>query len=347
MRPMTEDRAVREEPRLERSIRLDFIGDWGQANFHRICSWLCQEVCDRAGNRSRVAIWNTVGGGADALIAVFDGEVNLCIATPAHILPSALKGEGVFQGRALSSLRALAVLPQTDRMVFAIDPKFGVRTFDDLRRKRLPLRIATSPDDGVNLIGYVAARYLEAHGVDRVALESWGGSLVTAPRPEQSVARMERGEVDAVLQEAFMTPWWRKMLDARSAIFLGAEEPALARLEEEQGWPRATIPANYWPGQSEPLPALDFSDFVVLVRDDMAEDIAYLLTWCIVETREAIERQYRHIPPERSPLTYPLVPANMAKAPIPLHAGASRYYANAGLLPQKSASGKEASGSQS
>jgi len=116
MRPMTEDRAVREEPRLERSIRLDFIGDWGQANFHRICSWLCQEVCDRAGNRSRVAIWNTVGGGADAPIAVFDGEVNLCIATPAHILPSALKGEGVFQGRALSSLRALAVLPQTDRM---------------------------------------------------------------------------------------------------------------------------------------------------------------------------------------------------------------------------------------
>ena len=59
------------QPRIERSVTLQFIGDWGQANFHRICSWLCQEFCDRAGPRSRVGIWNTVDGGIDALAAVF------------------------------------------------------------------------------------------------------------------------------------------------------------------------------------------------------------------------------------------------------------------------------------
>ena len=80
------------------------------------------------------------------------------------------------------------------------------------------------------------------------------------------------------------------------------------------------------------MPAVDFSDFVVLVRDDLSEDIAHLLTWCIVETREKLERQFRHLPPRRSPVTYPLVPREMAKTAVPLHRGAERYYRDAGLL---------------
>ena len=318
-------------PRLTRSLRLNFMGDWGQANFHRICAWLCQEICDRSGPKTRVAIWNTFSGGIDMPHAVFDGEVDLCLATPAGLVSSATVGRSIFGAGSLASLRALAVLPQTDRMVFAIDPKFEVRSFADLRRVRPPIRIATAPDDGVSFIGYAAARYMEAHGIGADILKSWGGSYTVDTRPEQALGRMERGEVDAVLQEAIMSPWWQSMMQKRTAVALPAESGALETLQTRCGLGGVTIPAGFLPGCAEPLPALDFSDFVVLVRSDMAADVAHLITWCLVETRAAIERQYRHIPPERSPLTYPLDPVRMSRVPIPLHPGASEYFIRAGI----------------
>ena len=319
------------QPRIDRSLTLQFIGDWGQANFHRICSWLCQEFCDRAGPRSRVGIWNTVDGGIDAAAAVFDGQVDMAIITPAHALPAALRGDGIFRGRAMPSLRALVVLPQRDRMVLALPGEFGIRSFAELRARKPAITIATSEDNGANLIGYVARRYMEAHGIDEATLRSWGGGYVESARPDLSMFRFRDHVADAALQEAIMTPWWREAVEARDAVLLPAEPAALERLERDHGWHGTELAAGFFPGQPEALPALDFSDFVVVVRDDMPEDVAYLLTWCLVERREGIEVQYRHIPPERSPLTYPLDPAAMARTSLPLHPGAQRYFAAAGI----------------
>ena len=320
------------EPSIDRSITLNFLGDWGQANFHRICGWLTQEFCDRSGPRSRVGIWSVRGGGIEALHAVNEGEVQLSIATPAQLLRTSITGGGMFF-EPMPHLRALAVLPQNDRMVFAIDPKFGIKTFEDLRRKKNPIRIATSTNDGTNFIGYVAANFMEAHGISEDTLRAWGGSYVTHHRPEQTlIPALDTNEIDAVLQEAIMTPWWADLINKRGLIPLPAESRALGVLHKQLGLPVNSLPGGYWKSLESELPALDFSDFVVLVRDDLPEDVAHLLTWCLVETREAIERQYHHLPPQRSPLTYPLVPENMAKTPLPLHPGAKRYYEDAGYL---------------
>jgi uncharacterized protein len=321
------------QPRIARSVTLQCIGDWGQANFHRICSWLTQEICDRTGPRSRVGIWNTVDGGIDALIAVYNGEVDFCLATPAGALTAALKGTGIFASAGpMPSLRALAVLPQRDRLVLAIAGDLGITNFAELRQRRAPLRIATSIDDRFNLIGYIARRFMEAHGVDEATLRAWGGDYVNSVRPEQSLFRMRDGEVDAVMQEAIMTPGWSEAMVSRKAVALPAEPEALAKLEAEFGWKQAELAAGFLPGQPTAIAALDFADFAVVVRDDMPEDIAHLITWCLVEARNTLERQYMHIPSERSPLTYPMVPARMAQTPLPLHPGARRYYSEAGVL---------------
>lgn len=129
-----------------------------------------------------------------------------------------------------------------------------------------------------------------------------------------------------------MTPWWARIVESGLAVPLSAEPSALARLRADHGFPANPLPAGYWKNLGAPVEALDFSDFLVLVRDDMDEEVAHLLTWCLVETREAIERQYRHLPPQRSPLSYPIDPARMARPSIALHAGAQRYYREAGLL---------------
>ena len=64
-------------------------------------------------------------------------------------------------------------------------------------------------------------------------------------------------------------------------------------------------------------------------RDD---DIAYLMAWCVCETTATIERQYAHLSPRDSPLTYPLDPAKMCQTSIPLHPGADAYYRDAKLI---------------
>jgi TRAP-type uncharacterized transport system substrate-binding protein len=103
-------------------------------------------------------------------------------------------------------------------------------------------------------------------------------------------------------------------------------------LQSAHGFATNPLPAGYWHTLKQPLAALDFSDFLVLVRDDMDEEVAHLITWCLAETRQVIERAYAHLPPGRSPLSCPLVPAQMARTSIALHAGARRYYEEAGHL---------------
>ena len=318
-------------PKISRSVTLNFIGDWGQANFHRICSWLAQEFNDRAGPRSRVGIWTCRDGGVEALDLVHDGEAQVSIATPAGLMKNASTGKGMFT-RPMASLRALAVLPQDDRMVLAIHPRHGIRTFDELRQRKLPLRIATSTDDGTSFIGYVAMRFMEAHGLPEDTIKSWGGEYVTAYRPEHSIFRAQDEDVDAILQEAIMGPWWIDIVDRIGYVPLPAEPLALEKLSEEVHLGPRELPAGYWESLKSPLSCLDFADFLVIVRDDLPDDVAYLLTWILVETREAIERQYHHIPRRQAPLSYPLEPAKMAKPSIPLHSAAELCYRHLGVI---------------
>ena len=262
---------------------------------------------------------------------VHDGEADLGIVTPAGLMKKALTGEAPF-ACPMSSLRALAVLPQNDRLVLAIDPKHQIQTFEDLRRKKPALNIATSVNDGTNFIGYVANQFMEAHGITNETLTSWGGSYITDQRPDQSLDRVKSGEADAVLQEAIMTPWWRELIEGNKVTPLAAEQLPLETLSKKLGMRTNTLPAGYWKNVEQELPALDFSDFVLVVREDMPEEVARLLTWCVVETREKLEAQYRHIPPAQSPLSYPLNPEMMTRTPFPLHAGAQAYYKAEGYL---------------
>jgi TRAP-type uncharacterized transport system substrate-binding protein len=318
-------------PLLERSLTLHFAGDWGQANLHRVCGWLAQELGDRTGPYSRFAIWNARGG-TDSVRLVGRGLVDVALATPAAFVAMALDGRGPYGGEAFPHLRALGSVPQDDRLVLAVAAELGVRSWAELREQRVPLQIATSPDDGVNHIGLAVHRIMELEGIPRATLESWGGGYLEAERPPQCLARMRDGEANAVFYEAIMTPMWVELAEQRALHFLPIDAPVLDQLERDYGWPRGTLPAGYLRGLDAPLETLDFSDFLVIVRTEMPDDVAHLVAWCLGETRGALERQYRHLPPDRSPVSYPLDPARMAHTPITLHPGAARYYQEHGYL---------------
>jgi TRAP transporter TAXI family solute receptor len=320
------------EPRLKRSITLNVQGDWGGANLHRIWGWLSQEVVDRCGPFTRVGIWSGRGG-LDAVQAVGRGQVDAAMAVPSHFVPMTMEGKGIAAGEAFPDIRALGTMPQTDRLVVAIRAEHGIRSFEDFRAKAPKLRIAASPDDGTNTVGWATQRLMERAGLPRAKIEEWGGSYIERERPNLCVGLVQDGKADAVIHEAIMTPWWQELANAKDMAFLPVEETVLAGMQRDYAWPRATLAAGYLKGMDREFTTLDFSDFLVIARADLPDDVAYLMAWCMCERRETIERAYRHIPPERSAVTYPLVPAKIAATSIPLHPGAERYYRDAKLLP--------------
>ncbi|POM23169.1 TRAP transporter solute receptor, TAXI family [Actinomadura rubteroloni] len=302
-------------PRLERPVTVAFRGDWGQANMHRICGWLAQEIGDRAPEGSRFAVWSGRGG-TDQIRALRSGEADIAIVTPtAAVRMFHRAGE-------LDGLAALGVIGQKDRLVVAVDAALPARTVADLADLAGRLTVATSPDDGVNLIGLAAHRALRAAGVDPASL-----SFRYDERPFPSVAAFADGRADVLVHEAVMTPHWQRIAEKRPVRYLPWGPRVLADFAAD-GWPDAVVPAGYLPGLTEDLRTLDFSDFVLLCRDDLDDDLAYLATWCMVRTRTALEAQYRHIPADRSPVTYPLVPADLARTPVPLHPASARAYAD-------------------
>lgn len=312
-------------PQVGRRVELKFGGDWGQANFHRIASWLGQEVYDRTQPGSRFSVWNT-SGGSDALRAVAEGELDFAISTPARFATMAVNGSGPFKGKPLRNLSAVAVFPQKDRLVLAIDKKFGIRTYAQLIQRAPALRVALSPDDGRNFIGYATARLLEACSMSVKTFEDWGGHCLVWERPEQCVAAVRAHEADAIIQEAIMTPWWAAMMNERQLELIPVPDAALHSLGQSFGWQGAAIEAGYFESQTETVRTLDFSDFILVTRNDMPDDIVHLVCWCITETSATLERYYHSFPPDRSPLGYPLSAYPISQSPIPLHPAASEFY---------------------
>ena len=305
------------EPFLDRAVELHMQGDWGMQNLTRVCGWLGQELTDRTAPGTRAAIWNGRGF-VDNVRAVGTGRVDLALATPAAFVTAALDGRGPYAGQAFPDLRALAVVPQRDRLVVGVSRELGISSFAELRDARPVLRVATSVNDGVNFVGLAAHEVLTRSGVDVLG---WGGELLEDERPFESLDHALEGRANVIVHEAVMLPHWQA-LDMR---YLDVEDEVLASLRRDLSWPDATVAEGYFPG-APALHTLDFSDFMVVVRQDMPDDLAYALTWILCETRHLLEQQYAHLAPERSPVTYPLDPVAMGRTPIPLHDGAATYY---------------------
>lgn len=320
-----------EEPRLDRPITLTFQGDWGQANMHRICGWLSQEIWDRSPAGSRFGIWSGRGG-RDAIAAVLNADVDVAVMTPTAAARM-LTSDNPLAHPASARLRALGTLPQRDRLVTCVDAALGISRMDELGECPGQLRIATCPDDGVSMIGLAAHRLLSAVGAEPSAIQSAGGRFLYSERPPTAVADFRQGAANVLIQEAVIRPEWQRITELHDVVYLDVDEPGAASFAEWQ-WPTAIVEAGFLPALDRDLTALEFADFLLVCSDDLPDDVGSMIAWCLVETRDILERQYRHIPPEHSPISYPIQPQTVARTPIPLHPGAEEEYAALGVLSQ-------------
>src|SRR5262249_35637669 len=129
-------------------------GDWGQANMHRICGWLAQEIGDRSPRGSEFAIWSGRGG-SDQVAALRSGAADIAVVTPAAAVRLLEPGD----------LCALGVIGQRDRLVVAAAAPLRVSPVADLARVPGGVTVAPPPDDGTTLIGPAVHKALRLAGV--------------------------------------------------------------------------------------------------------------------------------------------------------------------------------------
>jgi TRAP-type uncharacterized transport system substrate-binding protein len=314
-------------------VRLRFMGDWGITNLTSACGWIATGLRWRTAKTSTFVI-HTGRGYKDNVDAVLDGTVDMAITTPIVTAAMAREGRGLYD-TPHPELRAIAALPHRDRLVLAIAAdvaeRYGIRSYADLAAKRPPLRIVTALNDGINHVGYGAERVLEAYGVAWGDIERWGGRWLEFERPPKAPEMVIAGEADAIFYEAVMT--WHHFTERRLMRFLPIDAPVLEELSQRYGYQRADIQPGEFRGVDEPVSTLDWGQWLVVVREDLPEAVAHLMTQVIVEDRADFEVKYKHLPVEHSPLHYPIRPEALGDtAPVPLHAGAARYYREQGLL---------------
>jgi TRAP-type uncharacterized transport system substrate-binding protein len=318
-------------PKIARSLTLQFQGDWGRANLHRALGFLGYEFTCLAGPHTRYAIWNGRGG-MDNVRAVGRGVVDAAFVVPVPFMRMAMDGKGACAGESFPQLRGLGYVPQHDRMIVALRRELGIRSWSDLREKKPRLRITLGPNDNISFIGIAGHLLLEAHGLPRAMLEQHGSTFIEHDEPRGCTNAMLEGTADVIIQEAVMTTYWQELADKRDLVFLPIEAQARDRLTAEFGLPMGILRKDYLRGIDREMEFLDFSHFALITTTDLPDDVAYALAWSLVERFETLEMQYRHIPPERSPVSYPIDPKAVCRMPIPLHPGAERYYRDAGHL---------------
>lgn len=210
----------------------------------------------------------------------------------------------------LDALRAVAAIYPNYVQIVA-SKSSGIRTLADLKGKRVSVG---APKSGTEIN---ARRILIAAGIRYEDL----GKVEYQPFNE-SVQLIKRHQLDATLQSAGLGVASIRELANSVEIVVVEIPPAIV---EKMGPPyqSGVIPAGTYRGQSEPVNSVRVQNFLV-TRADLSEELVYRMTRALFErvpTLVAAHSAARDIKLEHATIGLP----------VPLHAGAARFYKDKGL----------------
>lgn len=210
------------------------------------------------------------------------------------------------------NLRAIAVLWVNNFYVLVRrDSKF--RSIEDLKGQRVGvIRPGTSGEFSTRIL-------LGAHGM------SYADVKPIFEPTDTLTPMLGKGEIDAVFSaNPLMLPSARTLNQTVPLRLLPIKRAVINELRGSYPFLRpVTVAANQLPGQDTPIETLG-AEWLLVCRSDLSEDLVYQLTRAFFEQLPAMARQHGEaalIDPEQAPA-----------APIPLHAGAARYYREREIL---------------
>ena len=107
-------------------------------------------------------------------------------------------------------------------------------------------------------------------------------------------------------------------------VFLDFDQPLIARLAQEPGYQRATVPLALFRGVDRPIPTVMRPNHFIYVRDEAPDSFAYDVAKALDEHRDLFQVQLE-------PWYYDPRTVAVSKV-IPMHPGAMKYYRERGYV---------------
>jgi len=216
-------------------------------------------------------------------------------------------------------LRLIARIDVSNYAVIMVKASTGITDLRQIRERRLPVRIITTESTG-NL------PILKYYGITRKELESWGGSYVrfVGTLPEDPDA------FDVVIMNNLylggapeMRPYY--LITAKYDMrFLPLPQDLRESMVKEQGGQLVNIPTALFRGVDAPVASVGTSARAVYAKADFSADFAYTIAQSLDQHRDLF--RWTHVPFTYDARLVTKLP------PLPLHAGAERYYREEGYV---------------
>ncbi|MDP6925576.1 MAG: TAXI family TRAP transporter solute-binding subunit [Rhodospirillales bacterium] len=295
-------------------------------------------------------LWSRIGGGIDAAIAkaypgstvsyqtssgglanvplVSRGKVPMGLATDGE-LNAIVKG---YQGRkSISNVRVLfrvyTPASRFQQSFFAVAGSFagkhGIKSFADIVKKKLPIRIAINRRG--NFDADVGEAALNLLGASKANIKSWGGQVVHAASKE-IVSLISDRRLDVVnFGISYNHPRVREIAKAAAPVLLSYGEEIAARVSKQFGGEVCRVkPGEYkW----TPNGAVSVCMGAVIVANaNMDAKLAYNITKAMVEQIETFKNKSHRLI-KKTATTAVLAQASNA----PHHPGSLKYFEEKGL----------------
>ena len=332
--PSGHDPARDVPPKHWRENRLNLRWAGAASNLSYITRYIAEGMIEQLGKDTGYIAYGAVGHSTYAnIVSVGEYEADFGITTPPVMAKIAMEGKAYFQKK-YPDLRSIAVYPQNDWLMCVARPELGIRTFDDIKAKKVPVKIATNLMGRPNGISFLVEQILAGYGIAPKDIEAWGGGFIEVEGAPEAAQKVLDGEANMACHE-----YWKafyRLTDKVPVVFLPTSDAVLASLEKQFGYRRTRIPKDtFGPGKpAADVPAVDYSDWVVLANSRVPDDIAYLAAKVAVEGRvRGFEVLYQAQSERQRSADIPVRPELMWKnVGVPLHPGAERYYREAGLM---------------
>jgi TRAP-type uncharacterized transport system substrate-binding protein len=262
-------------------------------------------------------------------IEVAEGLYDIGITTPSAAAYMSERGIGPYS-HPTSGLRAIAAYPHNDFLIFQIDSKYGVTSLRELGELKPPITLVTGRlgDKGEeDVLTYTIHEILRQHGFSFADIESWGGRVIYGGPTHVGGHIVLDGDADALFHEAQGQPIWGEIARSRDMVVLSVDDEVRDRMASEFALRPRVVPAGHLSGAVEDVPTVDFSGWLVFVREDFPEEWAYAVAQAADQTRGLVDNLGMG-----SSLVLPVTQDNLfTETVIALHPGAARYAREQGL----------------
>jgi TRAP transporter TAXI family solute receptor len=229
--------------------------------------------------------------------------------------------------RKYDDFRTLAAIrgPSIDQVL--VLEETGIKTFEDIKQKKFPLRLVTLEATLLNV--QMAEAIFNAYGITNKDIESWGGKIIRTNFNEM-VRLMLDGLADAYAGGAILYPQPKFFEIGRVKKFrmLPISKAVCQKMADMYGIETKQLPADIYKdhnGVNEPY-WTTLTNMILVVRAGLSDDLVYNLAKTLANHKEELYQLHR------SHRLYTPETAWKGIGAAPLHPGAERYYKSMGYM---------------